>query len=181
MILKFILFLKFQGIILNKGACPEKKIKELLCFYKTNPFLKNWQGITPLYTGEDNVTHFYGYQDAVVVNFLIKGNKVNRKPGIYLDTDNNALTGFNVWAWPGSGADYLVEKENVFRYTGTGTDWSWEFIGSAEYYNDGNILEIAVDQSLIGNPVIAPMAVGFIRNSRDFAPAEGSPMALLNP
>jgi len=47
--------------------------------------------------------------------------------GVYLDTDQNRNTGFRGFydEFP-IGVDYLVEGVEQFRYTGNGTDWSWE-------------------------------------------------------
>jgi len=73
--------------------------------------------------------------------------------GIFIDVDGNSSTGFRGFSdeLP-VGADYLIEGRVVQQYTGTGLDWSWEEIGSAEYAINGDTAELAVPRSLLGNP-----------------------------
>ena len=86
------------------------------------------------YTGHGSVSENWGY-------------------GIFIDVDGNTNTGFTGFSdeLP-VGADYLIEGRVVQQYTGTGTNWSWDEIGSAGYAINGNTAELAVPRSLLGNP-----------------------------
>jgi hypothetical protein len=46
---------------------------------------------------------------------------------VYLDLDQNAITGYPV---VGIGADYLLENGFLYRYAGTGGSWAWTLIKS---------------------------------------------------
>lgn len=92
-------------------------------------------------------THFYlAYESANAVS-------VSWGYGIYIDTDNSAATGFRDFdgSYP-IGADYVVEANELLRYTGSGTDWSWASVSLNELQISGNTAETSFKRSLIGNP-----------------------------
>ncbi len=72
---------------------------------------------------------------------------------VYLDADNSRTTGFRGGGdeFP-VGADYLLQGILLFRYTGNGTDWAWEQVGSVPY-------EVAGDwASFVLSPTLFPIA-----------------------
>ena len=69
---------------------------------------------------------------------------------IYLDTDSNKASGFQVNA--NLGADYLFEGGSLWHYTGTGNDWSWSYVSGVVSSVANNAAELKVARSLIGNP-----------------------------
>jgi len=71
---------------------------------------------------------------------------------IYLDTDTNTATGYNSYSNFSIGADYLIQNNAIYRYTGTGNDWSWEFVESITTAVNGNQAEFIIPAALIGNP-----------------------------
>lgn len=72
---------------------------------------------------------------------------------IYVDTDLNKSTGFQpVYAFTGVGAEYLIQSEYVYKYSGTGLDWNWTFVGSAQSAIKGTDVELVLPRSLIGSP-----------------------------
>ncbi len=73
--------------------------------------------------------------------------------GIFIDVDGDINTGFKGFSSElPVGADYLIEGRDVQRYTGAGTDWSWDEIGLAEFAINQNNAELAVPRSLLGDP-----------------------------
>jgi len=73
--------------------------------------------------------------------------------GLYIDTDNSTSTGFRNFdgSYP-IGVDYLFEANELMRYTGTGTNWSWATVALADVQIVGNTAEFSLDRSLLGNP-----------------------------
>lgn len=72
---------------------------------------------------------------------------------IFLDVDLNPTTGFrHNQLFTDLGAEYLVQSNYIFKYTGSGSDWSWEFIGSANAFVSGEIAEMSMPTSYIGSP-----------------------------
>ena len=83
---------------------------------------------------------------------------------IYLDTDDNAVTGYQ--GTSGIGADYIISGSVIERYTGTGNNWSWSVVDNAALSYSGSNLEMRFPRSLIGSP--SEMRVVFVGNNAAF-------------
>jgi hypothetical protein len=53
---------------------------------------------------------------------------------VYIDADLSASTGFQ---HGGIGADFLIENEWLYQYSGTGTDWSWSVVSAVTHTTGG--------------------------------------------
>jgi len=69
---------------------------------------------------------------------------------IYLDTDKDQQTGFQIGN--GVGADYVIQGDNVLKYDGTGTNWAWQFVERADLNVNVDIAELKFSRSAINNP-----------------------------
>lgn len=71
--------------------------------------------------------------------------------GVFLDTDNNAATGFRGSAGHFAiGAEYYVEGASVYQYAGNGTSWIWNYVGGAAYAAAGARLEMGIPSAWLG-------------------------------
>lgn len=66
---------------------------------------------------------------------------------VYIDTDQNTTTGFTT---NGIGANFLLENNTLYRYTGTGTNWSWASVKTVTYTNASNVVRWTVARGDIG-------------------------------
>ncbi len=66
---------------------------------------------------------------------------------VYIDTDQNAGTGFQTG---GIGVNYLLENGSLFSYTGTGTTWSWSLVKAVSYTNSAGLAQWTVARADIG-------------------------------
>ena len=96
---------------------------------------------------------------------------------VYLDTDASSATGFIGFSSElPSGSDYLIEGASLYRYTGSGTDWMWDYLGEVSAAAGANQYELEIALSLIGNPDVVDLYLrgdnGAIGNSNtiDFYP-----------
>ncbi len=80
----------------------------------------------------------------------------------FIDTDSNASTGFPLDS--GIGADYLVEGQHVFRYNGSG--WNWTDMGTATSRFNGHIAELSFPRSWMGSH--SNVKVAFLGNNEAF-------------
>ena len=73
--------------------------------------------------------------------------------GLYFDTDNSVSSGFRNFdgSYP-IGVDYIFEANELLRYTGTGTDWSWVTVAEIDVQINGNTAEFALQREMLGNP-----------------------------
>jgi hypothetical protein len=67
---------------------------------------------------------------------------------IYLDTDNNKSTGFQIHK--NIGADYFFNGGSFWRYTGTGNDWAWDVVSAkTDHKVQGDIAELSIPRNLV--------------------------------
>ena len=84
---------------------------------------------------------------------------------VYLDTDSNSATGYKLNN--NLGADYLFNGENLWKYTGTGSNWSWLFVAGFSSSVNNDIAEIKVTRQMLGNP--AQIRLSFIGDNSPFS------------
>ncbi|MES2669501.1 MAG: spherulation-specific family 4 protein [Pseudomonadota bacterium] len=78
---------------------------------------------------------------------------------VYLDTDNNPATGFSVDTIQ-NGAEFLVEGQFIYRYTGTGRNWSWQGLGTVPFELGARSARWRIARSTIGESA-SPNVTGF--------------------
>jgi Spherulation-specific family 4 len=93
------------------------------------------------------ITSYSAANDETSVFYRLQYTGTYRFYRVYIDTDQNTATGFQTG---GLGAEYLVENGNLFRYTGTGTTWSWSFVQSVRYSNAAGVAQWTVARADIG-------------------------------
>jgi len=73
--------------------------------------------------------------------------------GIFIDTDGDPDTGFRGFGgeFP-IGAEFLIESDDIHVYAGTGQNWSWTAGGSSTIAANGDIGELSVPRSVLGDP-----------------------------
>jgi len=88
-------------------------------------------------------------------NFGPTTNGLNGAYNLYLDTDNSRSTGFRGGSdnFP-IGAEYLLQGNTVYQYTGSGTDWNWTQVGVATSAAATSNVEFSLRQAWIGNPAV---------------------------
>lgn len=103
----------------------------------------DWTRLRFAHTGGD---FYIAYENASTIQF-------NWAYNLYIDTDTNQATGFNArYAFSGIGAEYLIQSDYIFKYTGDGESWSWEFVGSAQSGIKSNTVEMVLPRAYIGSP-----------------------------
>ncbi|MFH1856653.1 MAG: LamG domain-containing protein, partial [Candidatus Omnitrophota bacterium] len=112
---------------------------------------------------------YLSYQTASSIDFISNAWRY----GIYIDTDNNASTGFR--GCDGSfniGAEYLIEGSTLYQYTGDGTSWGWFATEALNYACAGNRYEAAISENalgLSGDYSIQLLLIGNNPTTADFA------------
>ena len=109
------------------------------------------------------------------VNWLDFGENFWRY-GVLIDTDNNALTGYR--GVNGTGGEYLIEGGTLYRYTGTGLNWSWSLVTPLSWGVFASRLELAVAEQYLALPstsyTIRFRLVGNNPSTADLAPNAGA-------
>ncbi|MFD1954132.1 DUF1565 domain-containing protein [Paenibacillus thailandensis] len=94
----------------------------------------DWKGVPVLNRGAANAKALRAYTTGETLYLLAEGTKMTSKAQFYLNTDNNAKSGFQLSLWKQTGADYLVENGRLYRYEGSGSDWKWASADAAVLY-----------------------------------------------
>lgn len=122
----------------------------------------------------------YAVQNSKKLYLLVKGSELNSQNNFYIDTDNNGDTGYHLWCWNNSGADYMIEENMIKKYVGNGDDWNWVQVGTAELVKNSSIIEVSAELSSLELNEPTEIKVGYSRNYSDFAPVTGNKMAQAN-
>lgn len=64
---------------------------------------------------------------------------------------SGSRTGYRASAWSTTSFDHMIENGKLYRYTGTGLNWSWSYITEIEHKKLGQVLEIALPKRLLGS------------------------------
>lgn len=142
----------------------------------------DWDNVIALGMGSGKIFDVSAIQstDMKKLYLMARGSDMDTTSDFYLDTDSNANTGFHVWSWTNCGADYLIENDIVYQYTGDGSSWSWDIIGTTNISKTPSVVETAIDLNLIGLEQAEGIKIGYGRNYEDFAPSIGYEMAFAN-
>jgi hypothetical protein len=89
---------------------------------------------------DDNVYVAYNNKQPIVLNWGYT---------LYIDSDQDPSTGFAMWE---IGADFVIQGNGLYAYSGTGTDWAWTWVQAASATVGTTAAEIAFPRSAIGNP-----------------------------
>ena len=98
-------------------------------------------------TATDSITVPQATNDATNVYYQFTYSGAYTFYRVYIDTDQNTTTGF---AANGIGANFLLENNTLYGYTGTGSNWSWASVKTVTYTNASNVARWTVARSDIG-------------------------------
>jgi hypothetical protein len=86
---------------------------------------------------------------STLLYFGIAGSAMNTNYQFFIDTDNNAATGFQDTRFTSSGANYMIENGNLFQSTGTG--WSWTGVTATIVVSkNASVTELSINRSALG-------------------------------
>lgn len=150
---------------------------------KSNPVFKidgnsnDWNSFNPISYGSGSANYLYAVENAGKLYILVKGSSMNTTSDFFIDSDNNSATGYKGSVWPNSGIDYLIEGSTLYKYSGSGRDWTWTKIGSITISKSNTSVEACLNISQIGLTKLSPIKLSYIKNYYyDPIPAEGAPM-----
>lgn len=90
----------------------------------------------------------------VIAAETFETNPLSADFNVLFDTDSDEDSGF--LGHPNTrrinGADFLLQGQYLFRYTGSGHDWSWEYVAAAEHAWKGTVHEWKISLADLGDP-----------------------------
>lgn len=127
----------------------------------------DWSSVAAIASGSSSVATLKGLRSGNNLYLLVQGSGLTDTGAFYINADNNTATGYNATGWPSSGADYLLENNVLYQYTGSGNSWSWSQVatlGTGQYAKNASVVEIGLPLSSIGASSGQTVRVGYIRN-----------------
>ena len=97
--------------------------------------------VTGAHTAHDNTNLYFAYG--------ISGSDVpasGNLESIWIDLDNDAATGYPAG---GIGCEFLIQDSAIFAYK---ADGQWEHIAHLQAFSSGQVIEIAIPWTWLGNP-----------------------------
>jgi len=67
----------------------------------------------------------------------------------YFDTDNSSNSGYQIGSL---GTEYLLQGAQLWKYTGSGNDWSWQFTAAIEHAVSGGFAEFSIPKAQLNSP-----------------------------
>ncbi|MFT4146921.1 MAG: S8 family serine peptidase [Mobilitalea sp.] len=138
---------------------------------------EDWNSLGALCIGQGNIMDLTAAQDAQKLYLLVRGTNMNTTSNFYIDTDESSSTGYHVWAWYDSGADYMLQDNELYEYTGTGGDWAWSKITTATVSKSYLTVEAAINLADLNLSKPSQIKVAFGRDYQEFVPRVGKKMA----
>ncbi len=146
------------AITIDVGPAPSGAISNPVSTMTVDGALSDWNGLQTLGTDPADIAGIRAnnpldWRQAWVAHsttdlFIAYRNheavSLSWGHGIYVDVDGDINTGFRGFygEFP-IGADYLIETDDVQRYTGTGNNWGWITVSQATVATAGEIAELS--------------------------------------
>jgi hypothetical protein len=137
-----------------------------------------WSAIPALYTATTSQPNTAQYlkvtNDTANLYILVAGTSLAVKSQFFIDADDNYssgyhASGFNSVSTESTGAEYMVENNILYKYTGpqwgTGrTAWSWSQVGTVTIVKTGAAIELSIPLASLGIVATQKVGVAYIKN-----------------
>jgi hypothetical protein len=114
----------------------------------------DWNSIDPIVTSNplSGLTSLKIKETTDKFYFLAEGNNIGVNYDLFLNTDNNASTGYKFWNFSNGGIDFMIETGGEL-YQSLDGGWPSTYVGSAgiNAFNNSNVIEIEVPKSSLGS------------------------------
>jgi hypothetical protein len=139
----------------------------------------DWNAIPPVVSLYNNSTYTLRlFTDTKNLNFLVTGNKIFGFE-LYIETDENPLTGTSVTAWNDEGVDYRISHDSLFYFQ---QGWTLK-TQLSDYVLTDSVIELSIPFNEISLGNIASIGTGitiYTESGKLFLPFQGKPLAVYN-
>ncbi len=105
----------------------------------------DWTSVPTIATESTDLTALKVYEDATNLYFYVEGT-IGENNDFYIDADNNTSTGYDV-----SGYDFMFQNGTLYKYSGSGSDWSWTNVTTedVQWQETASFIENKAPKSII--------------------------------
>lgn len=105
------------------------------------------------------------FNDKDSIYFLVTGTSLHQNYQLFIDADQSKVTGYNAWQWATNGADYLVENDIIYEYSGVNGAWGWVSLGGISLKQDDSVIEVGIPRSFFtGIALGEEISFGFVND-----------------
>jgi hypothetical protein len=108
--------------------------------------VSDWNNLPAAGTNNGTELKVYSNDSAI---FLAGIGTLKDSYQFFIDTDNNALTGYTDNSWSDSGAEILIENGSLYYHNGNG--WDWTFKEALEASKGSGLIELKILLSSLTN------------------------------
>lgn len=137
-----------------------------------------WTTIPALYTATTTYPSTVQYlkvtNDKANLYILVTGTALGVKSQFFIDADDNHASsyhapGFNRESTESTGAEYMVENNILYKYTGAKwgagrSAWSWSQVGTVAIAKTGTAIELSIPLAALGITETQKVGVAYIKN-----------------
>lgn len=110
------------GVIIDQGVFKNGKNVYTSSF---------WNNITSISTAAgQSATSLKVTNDEYYLYISIQGSGLESEGSIFIDSDNNAKTGYIESKWTTTGQDYLISNGHLFSHSANDNSWNWTDLGT---------------------------------------------------
>ena len=142
-----VILLNGDGVSFGRGALLQQQTKSI-SLPSINENMEGWTKQFAFQQSEGGSLKVIGTTDSL--HLLLEAGVAPGKWQLYIRTDAWSDNGYLVAPWQKFRADYLLEGNRLYHYSGNGDDWKWSLIktlNAPEYTTKaiGKIVEIRLD------------------------------------
>ena len=141
---------------------------------------KDWSDISSVSSGDRIIFDLTAIQSESALFMLVRGTQMDTSSNFYIDTTDSHEGGFKALPWSDGNANYMISNNSALFYSGSGQDWSWNEIGTAQIAKTPSVVEVSVPLSLLGLTAPKEIKIGFGRTFINFAPPTNCKMMIAN-
>ena len=128
----------------------------------------DWGGIGAIATASgQNISSMKVYHDNTKLYVLLQGSGIANHTEVFINSDNNAATGYQAPVWTSSGADYMIEDGELYKSTANGTGWNWSYKGTTgiDFVKNSSVVELSIEKSKINPNSVITIGAADLNNS----------------
>ncbi|MGG4146512.1 DUF4832 domain-containing protein [Paenibacillus algorifonticola] len=161
----FLIFALIFAIFQPIGTVPEAQAATIT----VDGNVSDWSSINALATGTGAAQSFKMTNDGTNLYLLIQGSGLSTGTGsFWLNIDNNTATGYQASGWGATGIEWLLENAGLYRYAGTGSNWSWTAtttLSSSQFFRSPTVIEVAIPLATLQISAGSTIQAGYIDNN----------------
>jgi hypothetical protein len=142
----------------------------------------DWEGLPVISTNSGTASVLKASHDDRNLYLLVEGSGLSTTTGsFWLNTDQNATTGYQAFGWGATGIEWLLENQSLYRYAGNGSSWNWDWsstLPSSQYVRTSSTIEAALPLATLGLAAGSSVNIGYLDNHSDVnrLPAQNQPL-----